>query len=53
MMYISLMKKIFGVSKIKDGYNLATWLLEVTALSQERAFGVDFPDIYRNSELYK
>ncbi|ESR38699.1 hypothetical protein CICLE_v10027486mg [Citrus x clementina] len=50
---ISYFEKIFGVSKIKDGYNLATWLLEVTALSQERAFGVDFPDIYRNSELYK
>ncbi|KAK9227971.1 hypothetical protein WN944_020917 [Citrus x changshan-huyou] len=50
---ISYFEKIFGVSKIKDGYNLATWLLEVTALSQERAFGVDFSDIYRNSELYK
>ncbi|KAI3981953.1 hypothetical protein MKX01_018859 [Papaver californicum] len=44
---------IEGVSKIKDGYNPATWMLEVTSAGQEGGLGVDFTDIYKNSELYK
>lgn len=47
------MKEVEGVSKIKDGYNPATWMLEVTASAQELALGVDFTDIYKNSDLYK
>ncbi|XP_078168184.1 ABC transporter G family member 36-like isoform X1 [Carex rostrata] len=42
-----------GVPKIKDGYNPATWMLEVTSGAQEEALGVDFTQLYRNSELYK
>ncbi|XWS11862.1 hypothetical protein CRYUN_Cryun37aG0037500 [Craigia yunnanensis] len=42
-----------GVRKIKDGYNPATWMLEVTTTAQELALGVDFADIYKNSELYR
>ena len=41
-----------GVSKIKDGYNPATWMLEVTASAQEILFGVDFTDLYKKSDLY-
>ncbi|XWS20361.1 hypothetical protein CRYUN_Cryun31cG0094900 [Craigia yunnanensis] len=44
---------IQGVSKIKDGYNPATWMLEVTTTSQELSLGVDFADAYKNSELYR
>jgi hypothetical protein len=44
---------IEGVSKIKDGYNPATWMLEVTTVSQEHILGVDFSDIYKKSELYQ
>ncbi|WRX26795.1 ABC transporter-like [Theobroma cacao] len=44
---------IQGVSKIKDGYNPATWMLEVSTTAQELALGVDFADIYKNSELYR
>ncbi|MCL7029383.1 hypothetical protein MKW94_012888 [Papaver nudicaule] len=44
---------IEGVSKIKDGYNPATWMLEVTSAGQEGGLGVDFTDIYKNSELCK
>ena len=47
------MKGIPGVSKIRDGYNPATWMLEVTAPSQEIALGVDFAAIYKSSELYR
>ncbi|KDP37161.1 hypothetical protein JCGZ_06217 [Jatropha curcas] len=44
---------IEGISKIKDGNNPATWMLEVTTAAQEVALGVDFADIYKNSELYR
>jgi len=46
-------QSIEGVSKIKDGYNPATWMLEVTTPAQELTLGVDFHEIYRNSELYR
>ncbi|OIS99440.1 PREDICTED: pleiotropic drug resistance protein 1-like [Nicotiana attenuata] len=42
-----------GVSKIKEAYNPATWMLEVTASSQEMMLGVDFADLYKKSDLYK
>ncbi|KAF3327955.1 ABC1 protein-like protein [Carex littledalei] len=42
-----------GVPKIKDGYNPASWMLEVTSGAQEEALGVDFTQLYKNSELYK
>jgi len=41
------------VSKIKDGYNPATWMLEVTTTAQELSLGVDFTDLYKNSDLYR
>ena len=47
------MKEIDGVSKIKDGYNPATWMLEVTSAAQEAILGVNFAQVYKNSELYK
>lgn len=48
---ISYFEGINGVSKIKDGYNPATWMLEVTSLAQEEVLGVDFSDAYKISEL--
>ncbi|XP_044480567.1 pleiotropic drug resistance protein 1-like isoform X2 [Mangifera indica] len=50
---IKYFEDIHGVSKITDGYNPATWMLEVTAMSQEVVLGVDFAEIYKNSELYR
>ncbi|KAM6585867.1 hypothetical protein CsatB_012869 [Cannabis sativa] len=44
---------IDGVSSIKAGSNPATWMLEVTTSAQEMALGVDFAEIYKNSELYR
>ncbi|KAM3351058.1 hypothetical protein ACQJBY_023217 [Aegilops geniculata] len=49
---IEYFEGIEGVSKIKDGYNPATWMLEVTSIVQEEMLGVDFCEIYRRSELY-
>ncbi|CAA6670843.1 unnamed protein product [Spirodela intermedia] len=50
---IKYFEGIRGVSKIKDGYNPATWMLEVTTLGQEDALGVSFSDLYKSSELYQ
>ncbi|KAG6389523.1 hypothetical protein SASPL_150993 [Salvia splendens] len=49
---IKYFEGIQGVSSIKDGYNPATWMLDITAPAQEAALGVDFTQIYRNSDLY-
>ncbi|KAK1376050.1 hypothetical protein POM88_032243 [Heracleum sosnowskyi] len=50
---IQYLEDIDGVSKIKEGYNPATWMLEVTASSQEMILGIDFTDIYKHSDLYR
>ncbi|EEF48303.1 ATP-binding cassette transporter, putative [Ricinus communis] len=50
---IRYFEEIEGVPKIKDGYNPATWMLEVTTAAQEAALGIDFNDIYKNSELHR
>ncbi|KAJ9692497.1 hypothetical protein PVL29_011517 [Vitis rotundifolia] len=50
---INYFEGIEGVSKIKDGYNPATWMLEVTTVAQEGTLGVDFTEIYKNSDLYR
>ncbi|XP_042493681.1 pleiotropic drug resistance protein 1-like [Macadamia integrifolia] len=50
---IEYFEAIKGVSKIKDGYNPATWMLEVTSTAQESALGINFAEIYKNSELYR
>ncbi|XP_047264907.1 pleiotropic drug resistance protein 1 [Capsicum annuum] len=48
---IKYFEAIPGVSKIHEGYNPATWMLEVTSSSQEMALGVDFTELYKNSDL--
>ncbi|KAK9141583.1 hypothetical protein Syun_010983 [Stephania yunnanensis] len=50
---ISYFEAVHGVPRIKDGYNPATWMLEVTSAAQEDILGVNFVDIYKNSELYR
>ncbi|KAK7858556.1 pleiotropic drug resistance protein 2 [Quercus suber] len=41
------------VLKIKDGYNPATWMLEISSPVVEGQLDVDFAEIYANSELFK
>ncbi|KAH1107226.1 hypothetical protein J1N35_010994 [Gossypium stocksii] len=50
---IKYFEGIEGVSKIKDGYNPSTWMLEISTAAEEMALGFDFADVYKNSELYK
>ncbi|XP_047970784.1 pleiotropic drug resistance protein 1-like [Salvia hispanica] len=50
---IKYFESVEGVSKIKDGYNPATWMLEATTSAQELLLGVDFVDHYKKSDLYQ
>ncbi|CAN6277935.1 unnamed protein product [Urochloa humidicola] len=50
---IDYFEGIQGVRKIKDGYNPATWMLEVTTLAQEDILEINFAEVYRNSDLYR
>ncbi|PIN21135.1 Pleiotropic drug resistance proteins (PDR1-15), ABC superfamily [Handroanthus impetiginosus] len=50
---IQYFEGIRGVTKIRDGYNPATWMLEVTSSAQEMILGLDFAEIYKNSDLYR
>ncbi|WVZ64217.1 hypothetical protein U9M48_013777, partial [Paspalum notatum var. saurae] len=50
---IKYFEGIQGVSNIKHGYNPATWILEVTTVSQEEMLAVNFSDIYKKFELYQ
>ncbi|XP_031256351.1 pleiotropic drug resistance protein 3-like [Pistacia vera] len=48
---IQYFENISGVPKIKDNYNSATWMLEVTSKSVEAELQVDFAQIYNESTL--
>ncbi|XP_078168103.1 ABC transporter G family member 37-like [Carex rostrata] len=50
---VQYFESIEGVHKIQNGYNPATWMLEVTTLAQEEALGVNFSEEYKNSKLYR
>lgn len=50
---IEYFEGIDGISKIKDGYNPATWMLEVSSSAQEEMLGIDFAEVYRRSDLYQ
>ncbi|XP_044477754.1 pleiotropic drug resistance protein 3-like isoform X1 [Mangifera indica] len=48
---IEYLEAIPGVPKIRDNYNPATWILELTSPSSELELGVDFGQIYADSAL--
>jgi hypothetical protein len=50
---IDYFQAIDGTPRIKEGYNPATWMLEVSTPAAEIRIGQDFADIYRNSDLYQ
>ncbi|KAL9317878.1 hypothetical protein ACSQ67_014395 [Phaseolus vulgaris] len=49
---IEYFEAIPGVPKIKDGYNPATWALEISSPEVESQLCVDFAELYTKSELY-
>ncbi|KAL0426516.1 UNVERIFIED_CONTAM: ABC transporter G family member 34 [Sesamum latifolium] len=50
---IEYFEAIPGVPKIKEGYNPATWMLEVSTTACEAQLGVDFAELYTKSSLYQ
>ncbi|XP_015580817.2 pleiotropic drug resistance protein 2 [Ricinus communis] len=50
---VEYFESVPGVAKIKEGYNPATWMLEVTTTTVEAQLDVDFAEIYANSALYR
>ncbi|XP_058109090.1 ABC transporter G family member 31-like [Magnolia sinica] len=50
---IDYFQGIDGVAPIPEGYNPATWMLEVTTQACEERIGQDFATIYRNSNQYR
>ncbi|CAI9267836.1 unnamed protein product [Lactuca saligna] len=49
---IQFFQGVKGVSKIRSGYNPAAWILEATSTTEENRLGVDFAQVYRQSDLY-
>ncbi|XP_074361616.1 ABC transporter G family member 29-like [Apium graveolens] len=50
---IEYFEVIPGVPKIKEKYNPATWMLEVSSVAAERRLGMDFAEHYRSSALHQ
>ncbi|XP_048499276.1 pleiotropic drug resistance protein 3-like isoform X2 [Beta vulgaris subsp. vulgaris] len=48
---IEYFQSIPGMPKIRDNYNPATWILEVTSASAEIELGIDFAEVYNSSVL--
>lgn len=50
---IEYFEAIPGVPRIKDGYNPATWMLEISSPAVESQLSVDFAELYTKSALYQ
>ncbi|KAG4972536.1 hypothetical protein JHK85_038957 [Glycine max] len=50
---IEYFEAIPGVPKIKDKYNPATWMLEVSSIAAEVRLRMDFAEHYKSSSLYQ
>ncbi|KAL5069150.1 hypothetical protein RYX36_020037 [Vicia faba] len=50
---VKYFEAIPGIPRIKDGYNPATWMLEISSPTVESQLSVDFADLFIKSELYQ
>ncbi|KAL8105525.1 hypothetical protein AgCh_029351 [Apium graveolens] len=50
---IDYFKSIPGIPQIKENYNPATWMLEITTESVERQLGIDFGQVYEESKQFR
>ncbi|BFG34642.1 hypothetical protein CerSpe_209160 [Prunus speciosa] len=50
---VEYFEAIPGVQKIKEGYNPATWMLEISSTAVEAQLKIDFAEVYANSDLYR
>lgn len=49
----NILQEIDGVPKIKEKYNPATWMLEVSSVGAKFRLGMDFAEYYKSSKLYQ
>lgn len=47
------MQSIPGIPGIKEGANPAAWMLEISTSGMEEKLGVDFAELYHNSDAYQ
>ncbi|KAL3528696.1 hypothetical protein ACH5RR_008018 [Cinchona calisaya] len=50
---VEYFETIQGIPRIKDKYNPATWMLEVSSVETEVRLGIDFAEEYKSSSLYQ
>uniref|UniRef100_J3MLF5 ABC transporter domain-containing protein n=1 Tax=Oryza brachyantha TaxID=4533 RepID=J3MLF5_ORYBR len=50
---VEYFEAIPGVPKITEGYNPATWMLEVSSTLAEARLNIDFAEVYASSALYR
>ncbi|XP_004496191.1 pleiotropic drug resistance protein 2-like [Cicer arietinum] len=50
---VKYFEAIQGIPRIIDGFNPATWMLEITSPTVESQLSVDFAELYIKSELYQ
>ncbi|XP_044495115.1 ABC transporter G family member 35-like [Mangifera indica] len=50
---VEYFEAIPGVPKIKEKYNPATWMLEVSSVAAEVRLNMDFAEYYKSSALYQ
>ena len=51
--FFQSMQAIDEVPHISDGYNPATWMLEISTQACEERLGKDFADVYKNSDQFR
>ncbi|XP_074327307.1 ABC transporter G family member 29-like [Apium graveolens] len=50
---VEYFEEIDGVPKIKEKYNPATWMLEISSVGAEFRLEMDFAEYYKSSKLYE
>jgi ABC-type multidrug transport system permease subunit len=50
---VEYFEAIPGVPGIKEGYNPATWMLDISSTAVEAQLEVNFAEIYANSDMYR
>ena len=50
---VGFFQALGGVPRLQEGVNPATWMLEVTRPAEERRLGLDFAEVYQESQLFR
>ena len=53
MLHTVCLQSIPGVPKLEGGLNPATWMLQISTQGMEKSIGVDFAQLYSDSQTYR